>query len=205
MATNRRQVGGEYYARMRVQPWDALEEWLTPDQMRGYLLGSAIAYLARFNVDDPGKGGIVDICKAQHYLDHLFDVLAERLDDDDDMREATAMRGYQTDPLEPAPEPAAPPPAEPAGDGAAAPSEPIGRDLKAMVDGYAREGMTSTAIAVHLNDLGLFRPDGREWTPYQVAMLIATPRPTAADPTELAASFEKLAQDLTRCADGGGI
>lgn len=63
------QVGGDHYARMSVQPWDAMEAWLTPEQFEGYMLGSAIKYLAR-----AGKKGDAqqDIEKARHYLDRLI-------------------------------------------------------------------------------------------------------------------------------------
>lgn len=43
----------------------------------GFLLGSAIAYLARFHTDAPGKGGVMDIQKAKHYCEKLIEVLNE--------------------------------------------------------------------------------------------------------------------------------
>ena len=61
---NELQVGGEHYRSMKVQPWDALEAWLTPEEFRGYQKGTAIAYLAR----ERSKGGTVDIEKAMHHL-----------------------------------------------------------------------------------------------------------------------------------------
>ena len=75
MSANEEQVGGDHYKAMGVQPWDAMEAWLTPNQFRGFLLGSAIAYLARVNTKNvEGKGGVVDIKKARHYLDKIIEL-----------------------------------------------------------------------------------------------------------------------------------
>ena len=65
-----RQVGGDHYMNMGIQPWHALEAWLTREEFRGYLKGSAIAYLAR----DGRKGDDNDIQKALHYLEKLVEV-----------------------------------------------------------------------------------------------------------------------------------
>jgi len=66
---NELQVGGEHYRSMAVQPWDALEAWLTPEEFRGYQKGVAIAYLAR----ERKKGGTQDIEKAMHHLMKLVE------------------------------------------------------------------------------------------------------------------------------------
>jgi len=55
------QVGGDHYKSLTVQPWDAMESWLTPEEFRGFLKGNAIKYLARKKNPD-------DALKAQHYL-----------------------------------------------------------------------------------------------------------------------------------------
>ncbi|MGL5936163.1 MAG: DUF3310 domain-containing protein [Cetobacterium sp.] len=68
---NARQVGGEHYRTLAVQPWDALRAWLTPEEFRGYMKGNAIVYLAR----ERAKGGATDIGKAEHYLQKLLEVL----------------------------------------------------------------------------------------------------------------------------------
>lgn len=72
MKSTTRQVGGDHYLSMGIQPWAALSCWLSGEEMCGYLRGSAIAYLAR-----AGKKGsmIEDIKKAQHYLEHLIELL----------------------------------------------------------------------------------------------------------------------------------
>ncbi len=62
------QVGGRHYADKAIQPWDAMREWMSPEQFRGFLRGNAIKYLAR--CDD--KGGVEDLRKAAHYLDKLI-------------------------------------------------------------------------------------------------------------------------------------
>ena len=77
MSVNETQVGGDHYKRMQVQPWDAMAAWLTPEQFHGFLLGSAIAYLARYNAEAPGKGGLTDILKARHYLDKLAEEIKQ--------------------------------------------------------------------------------------------------------------------------------
>jgi hypothetical protein len=72
------QIGGDHYASKSVQPWEAMESWMSPEQFEGFLLGSAIAYLARFNESAVGKGGITDIKKAKHYCEKLIEVLNEK-------------------------------------------------------------------------------------------------------------------------------
>ena len=64
------QVGGSHYVDKAVQPWDAMQAWMTPEQFKGFLRGNAIKYLAR--CDD--KGGLQDLEKARHYLDKLIEV-----------------------------------------------------------------------------------------------------------------------------------
>ena len=65
------QIGGDHYKNMGVQPWKAMESWMTPEQFAGFLRGNAIKYLARCDV----KGGIDDIKKARHYIDKLVEVM----------------------------------------------------------------------------------------------------------------------------------
>ena len=74
MHTDKTQVGGDHYLTMDVQPWEAMEAWMTPMEFYGYLRGNAIKYLAR-----TGKKGdaLEDLKKARHYLDRLIDVQEE--------------------------------------------------------------------------------------------------------------------------------
>jgi len=64
------QVGGSHYKDMEVQPWQAMEAWLTPEEYRGYHKGVAISYLAR----EQSKGGMQDIQKAVHHLQRLIEM-----------------------------------------------------------------------------------------------------------------------------------
>jgi len=64
------QVGGSHYKDMDIQPWQAMEAWLTPEEYRGYHKGVAIAYLAR----ERQKGGLDDIRKTVHHLQRLLEI-----------------------------------------------------------------------------------------------------------------------------------
>lgn len=66
-ATGRRQVGGNHYAKLTIQPWDAMEEWLSAEEFRGFLKGNVIKYLARNKSHD-------DLAKAHHYSQKLQEV-----------------------------------------------------------------------------------------------------------------------------------
>lgn len=69
MTADAKQVGGSHYVDKKVQPCDAMEAWMTPQEFVGFLRGNAIKYLARCN----DKGGVEDIKKARHYLDKLIE------------------------------------------------------------------------------------------------------------------------------------
>jgi len=65
------QVGGDHYKTMGdYQPWQVLAEWMTPEELRGHMKGTVIAYLAR----EKQKGGDQDIAKALHTM-QLFQEL----------------------------------------------------------------------------------------------------------------------------------
>ena len=70
MQANREQVAGDHYLLKSIQPWEAMESWMTEEQFKGFLLGNVIKYVARFQ----DKGGRIDLEKAQHYLDKLLEV-----------------------------------------------------------------------------------------------------------------------------------
>ena len=68
---DKRQVDGSHYSKLSIQPWDAMEAWLSHDEFCGFLRGNAIKYLARAG----HKGdALTDIEKARHYLDKLIEV-----------------------------------------------------------------------------------------------------------------------------------
>ncbi len=68
--SNTMQVGGDHYTKLDVQPWEAMQAWMTQAEFAGFLRGNAIKYLARCN----DKGGRQDLQKAQHYLAKLLEV-----------------------------------------------------------------------------------------------------------------------------------
>lgn len=69
MTAKDEQVGGMHYLETPIQPWDAMEAWMSPEEFHGYLRGNVIKYMARAN----RKGGVVDYRKAQHYLARLIE------------------------------------------------------------------------------------------------------------------------------------
>lgn len=64
---NKRQVGGSHYVSLSVEPWDAMEAWMTKDEFIGFLKGNVIKYLARTKNNN-------DIDKAGHYMQKLLEV-----------------------------------------------------------------------------------------------------------------------------------
>jgi len=70
-AAGKRQIGGSHYVDMgSVQPWDAMQCWMSTEAFAGFLRGNAIKYLARCDK----KGGVEDLRKARHYLDKLIEL-----------------------------------------------------------------------------------------------------------------------------------
>jgi len=69
-SANQQQVGGSHYKSMPIQPWEAMQAWMTLDEFKGFLKGNAIKYLARCNA----KGGLEDVKKAHHYTAKLIEV-----------------------------------------------------------------------------------------------------------------------------------
>ena len=72
MSANDKQVGGTHYKDLNIQPWDAMQSWLTPEQFEGFLRGNAIKYLARAGGKGPASQ---DYQKAAHYLAKLVEVM----------------------------------------------------------------------------------------------------------------------------------
>lgn len=60
------QEGDDHYKKL----WEVLRRWLTPEEFRGYMKGTAIVYLAR----EQDKGGMLDIKKASHTLQGLVEL-----------------------------------------------------------------------------------------------------------------------------------
>ncbi len=70
MPIRKQQIGGTHYNSMSIQPWDAMEEWMSVDEFRGFLLGNVIKYVARH----AKKNGKEDLLKAKHYLDKVLEL-----------------------------------------------------------------------------------------------------------------------------------
>jgi hypothetical protein len=69
-----RQVGGDHYVGMGVQPWDVVDTW-PRDQRIGYYRGGALKYLMRMGSKDESP---IEVAKGQHYIQKLLEVLNER-------------------------------------------------------------------------------------------------------------------------------
>ena len=65
MSANDRQVSGKHY-QTEIQPWD----FIVSNNL-SYLEGNIVKYVCRYKQ----KNGIVDLHKAQHYLDKLIEGL----------------------------------------------------------------------------------------------------------------------------------
>ena len=57
-----------HYKAMKIEPLDVMEDWLTQEQLLGFLLGNVLKYTGRYNHTAQGKGGVHDLKKAQDYL-----------------------------------------------------------------------------------------------------------------------------------------
>ena len=64
------QVGGDHYKKQTIQPWTAMESWMTTEEFNGFLRGNVIKYVARYK----DKNGLEDLKKAQHYLQKLIEL-----------------------------------------------------------------------------------------------------------------------------------
>jgi hypothetical protein len=68
-----RQVGGDHYKNMAVEPWDVEDTW-PREQRIGYYRGGALKYLMRMGSKDQSP---IEIGKGQHYIQKLLEVLGE--------------------------------------------------------------------------------------------------------------------------------
>ena len=74
---NDRQVGGDHYHTCGIQPWDAMESWMTREQFVGFLTGSVIKYVARKKYDR-----LEDLKKAHHCIEKLIEVIGRKEEDE---------------------------------------------------------------------------------------------------------------------------
>ena len=63
--THARQVGGDHYAKHRIQPWDIIECYNLD-----FFAGNALKYLLRRKTGVPR---LEDLQKLQHYVEKLID------------------------------------------------------------------------------------------------------------------------------------
>ncbi len=66
----RRQVGGDHYMTMGLQPIDVMESVFSPAEIRGFYLGNMLKYTMRAG-RKPGSAASEDIGKARHYAELL--------------------------------------------------------------------------------------------------------------------------------------
>lgn len=74
MSANDRQVGGDHYKRMTIEPWD-----FTLRNNLGHAEAAAIEYIARWRE----KGGIEDLRKAIHWLEKRIELETEKSPDEE--------------------------------------------------------------------------------------------------------------------------
>ena len=66
-----RQVGGDHYKEMGVEPWDVIDTWPREQRIGAYRAGT-LKYLMRMGRKDEAEQ---EIAKGQHYLEKLLEVL----------------------------------------------------------------------------------------------------------------------------------
>lgn len=68
-----RQVGGDHYKNMGVEPWSVIDTWPL-EQRIGYYRGNALKYTMRMGAKDASP---IEAAKAQHYMQKLIETLAD--------------------------------------------------------------------------------------------------------------------------------
>jgi hypothetical protein len=71
---NAKQVGGNHYKKMGVEPWDVIDTWSAEQRIGAYRAG-ALKYIMRMGSKDQSEQ---EIGKGIHYLEKLLEVLKER-------------------------------------------------------------------------------------------------------------------------------
>ena len=74
VGANNRQVGGDHYKRMGVEPWHVIDTWPLEQRIGAYRAG-ALKYLMRMGGKDEE---VQEIGKGLHYLEKLLEVLKEQ-------------------------------------------------------------------------------------------------------------------------------
>ena len=71
---NDKQIGGDHYKDMGVEPWDVVDTWPLEQRIGAYRHG-ALKYLMRMGSKDEN---LQEIKKCGHYIEKLIEVLEER-------------------------------------------------------------------------------------------------------------------------------
>ena len=70
---NARQVAGQHYMKMDIEPWNVIDTW--PEEQRiGFYRGNALKYIMRMGTKDER---LQEIEKAAHYIEKLTEVLQD--------------------------------------------------------------------------------------------------------------------------------
>ena len=68
---NDKQVGGNHYKDMGVEPWDVIDTWPVEQRIGAYRAG-ALKYVMRMGTKDEN---VKELKKAGHYIEKLIEVL----------------------------------------------------------------------------------------------------------------------------------
>lgn len=71
---NAKQVAGEHYMKMDIEPWNVIDTWPL-EQRIGFYRGNALKYIMRMGSKDER---LQEIEKAGHYIEKLVEVLEEK-------------------------------------------------------------------------------------------------------------------------------
>lgn len=77
MQPSLRQVGGDHYKKLAVQPWDVVDTWPIEQQI-GYYRGGALKYVMRMGSKDES---IQEVGKGLHYLEKLIECLKRQAEE----------------------------------------------------------------------------------------------------------------------------
>ena len=70
---NAKQVAGEHYMKMNIEPWNVIDTWPV-EQRIGFYRGNALKYIMRMGTKDER---LQEIEKAGHYIEKLTEVLQD--------------------------------------------------------------------------------------------------------------------------------
>lgn len=73
LSANDKQVAGQHYMKMDIEPWNVVDTWPI-EQRIGFYRGNALKYIMRMGAKDKS---INEIGKGIHYLEKLLEVLEE--------------------------------------------------------------------------------------------------------------------------------